>query len=121
MKAEVYSAAFAVFWDAYPRHVGKGAAWRAWLRLEVTSTDLGQMLAALDWQKTTRQWTADAGAFIPHPSTWLNQRRFEDEPSLELVPRPKSLGPIYTAWDCPHQPSCQDRRHCALVTAKASA
>jgi hypothetical protein len=24
-------------------------------------------------------WTKDAGQFIPHPSTFLNQRRWEDE------------------------------------------
>jgi hypothetical protein len=27
----------------------------------------------------SEQWRRDDGRFIPHPATWLNQRRWEDE------------------------------------------
>ena len=30
-------------------------------------------------QKDSVQWQRDGGKYIPHPSTWLNQRRWEDE------------------------------------------
>jgi len=30
-------------------------------------------------QKATEQWRKDNGQFIPHPQTWLNQRRWEDD------------------------------------------
>ncbi|MDA2911413.1 hypothetical protein MYX04_10830 [Nitrospiraceae bacterium AH_259_D15_M11_P09] len=37
------------------------------------------MLAKIEQQKQSRQWQKDEGEFIEHPSTWLNQRRWEDE------------------------------------------
>jgi hypothetical protein len=71
------------------------------------------MLAALAWQTQQPQWTKQEGEFIPHLATWLNQRRFEDEP-FEVV-----LKPRYYGWECPHQPPCEQRHWCALKTAKA--
>ena len=66
---------FASFWSAYPRKVGKGAAEKAWKRLK---PDLPTVLQAIDRARTTEQWRKDDGQFIPHPATWLNQRRWED-------------------------------------------
>ena len=37
------------------------------------------MIDAVEKQKKTDQWTRDGGQYIPHPATWLNQRRWEDE------------------------------------------
>lgn len=76
---------FPQFWEVYPRKVGKGAAITAFSKVMPKDKDqqkelLEKMFKALEWQKRTDQWQ-DA-AFIPHPSTWLNQRRWEDEPAL---------------------------------------
>jgi hypothetical protein len=106
-----YSAAFEEFWTAYPRRVGKLAAWQVFARLEVTSTDLDMLLAALDWQVRRPEWCRDGGQFIPHPKTWLSQRRWEDEP---LAPGVHG----YRGWVCPHDPPCEARHYCALKTAK---
>jgi hypothetical protein len=38
------------------------------------------MLRALEWQTACPDWTRDSGQYIPHAATWLNQRRWEDEP-----------------------------------------
>lgn len=70
---------FARFWDAYPRHTGKANAEKAWRKLEPDEDLVDTMLAALAWQRRQPSWTKDAGAFIPHPATWLNHRRWEDE------------------------------------------
>jgi hypothetical protein len=67
------------FWKAYPRHTGKVNAEKAFAKLKVDADLLDTMLAALTWQRRQRDWTKDDGAFIPHPATWLNQRRWEDE------------------------------------------
>jgi len=72
---------FAEFWKHYPRKVGKDAAWKAFERRHPDAEQLAQMLAALAWQKRQDAWLKDRGQFIPHPATWLNQGRFEDEPS----------------------------------------
>lgn len=77
---------FDSFWKHYPRKVGKGAAERAWKKLQPS---VSVIVAALAWQVKSEQWTKDNGQFIPHPATYLNQRRWEDEPPpLRLVPSP---------------------------------
>ncbi len=74
-----YTPAFEEFWKAYPRPVGKGAAFKAWTRAKL-NPDLAQQLhASLTIQRKSEQWTRNNGQFIPHPATWLNQRRWEDE------------------------------------------
>jgi hypothetical protein len=73
------SAAFDAFWRAYPKRVGKAKAKESFTRLKPDETMLAIMLAAVERQKSSRDWTKDGGQFIPHPSTWLNARRWEDE------------------------------------------
>jgi hypothetical protein len=72
-----YSADFLAFWNAYPRRVKKSGAAVAWKNARI---DLQTVLDALAWQTKTPDWTRDGGTFIPHPTTYLNQRRWEDEP-----------------------------------------
>ena len=67
------------FWKAYPRHQAKPTALRAFERLNPDEGLLETMLNAIDIQKQSDQWVKDDGRFIPHPATWLNQRRWEDE------------------------------------------
>lgn len=67
------------FWSAYPRHTGKAQALKAWTKLAPDESLLMAMLAALNWQRRQDGWTKDDGKFIPHPTTWLNGRRWEDE------------------------------------------
>ena len=69
---------FARFWDAYPRKTGKGAA-RASYEKALGKTDPETILAALEAQKKSPQWCRDGGQYIPHPATWLNQERWQDE------------------------------------------
>lgn len=85
---------FARFWSAYPRRVGKPAAARAFARHDPSEELLAAMLAAIDRQRKSDQWTKDGGEFIPHPSTWLNQRRWEDTPAD--TPTPPNSRPINT-------------------------
>ena len=65
------------FWNAYPRKVGKPAAEKAWNKIR-HRTNLMEGLEA--WKKT-EQWQDEK--FIPYPATFLNQRRWEDEPAGE--------------------------------------
>lgn len=77
--ARVDSALFDRFYAAYPRKQGKSKAMDAFKKLSPDEALLNAMLSALEVQKTSAQWTKDGGQFIPHPATWLNQRRWEDE------------------------------------------
>ncbi len=67
------------FWDAYPRKVAKGAAQKAFEKLSPDEAMLAQMQRAIAWQINTPGWRKNGGEYIPHPATWINQRRWEDE------------------------------------------
>jgi len=84
----IYSEDFRAWYAAYPRKRSPGDAWRAWQSV-IERPTLPELLAALDWQKKTDQWTRDAGRWIPYPGTYLRGRAFEDDPP--------SAGP-YCAW-----------------------
>lgn len=70
---------FERFWKAYPRKVNKPGAKRAFDKLGVDEALLQTMLTAIDKQKRTAQWQENGGQYIPHPATWLNGHRWEDE------------------------------------------
>jgi hypothetical protein len=74
-----YSPQFITFWLAYPKKIGKGAAYGAWRKINPSAILAQQMISAVKRQKETPQWLKNDGEFIPHPATWLNQRRWEDE------------------------------------------
>ena len=77
---------FDEFWEAYPKRVGRGAAEKAYERIHPTAELQGQMLAAVSIAKKSRQWQENNGQYIPNPATWLNQRRWEDDPSPAIGP-----------------------------------
>ena len=68
--------AFDKFWEAYPRKVGKAKAEAAFLKVTV---GIDVLLAAIEQQKKSAQWQKEDGQFIPHPATWLNGKRWEDQ------------------------------------------
>lgn len=67
------------FWDAYPRHENKQAAMKAFDKAKIDGDLLDKIIAAIERQKGSAQWQESGGQFIPHPATWLNGRRWEDE------------------------------------------
>lgn len=72
--------AFARFWTAYPRKVSKETARKAFERIDPDEDLLNAMIEAIEKQKLSPQWQEDGGQYIPHPATWLNGKRWEDEP-----------------------------------------
>jgi uncharacterized protein YdaU (DUF1376 family) len=83
---------FSAFWAAYPRKVGKEAARKAWLRLPRPADTLRTVLAALQWQRESDQWTRDNGQFVPNPATYLRQQRWLDEPPRAQIVALTSVG-----------------------------
>lgn len=76
------------FWPAWPRghRVGKEAAEKAFLKLAPNSELFVEILDALERHKQSRQWQNENGRFIPHASSWINGKRWEDE--IAAVHRP---------------------------------
>lgn len=69
---------FAKFWQAYPRKVAKPAALKAWMKATPTDEQLLEIIDDVADRRRSPDWLKDNGAYIPHPATYLNQRRWED-------------------------------------------
>ena len=85
---------FEVFWALAPRRVGKKAAERAWRAIERR----GESQDAIDGMRAYAAAFAQSGTelkYVPHPSTWLNRRGWEDD--LEAVF--PSRKPQMTEWE----------------------
>ena len=76
-KAKIQLELFNRFWAAYPRKTAKQDAVKAFGKLGATEELLATMLSAIEKQKASNQWSDPQ--YIPHPATWLNGHRWEDE------------------------------------------
>jgi len=71
---------FIEFWEAYPRKVSKALALKKWLKLNADSDPLfSAIMAGLVRAKEAWAASGTETQFLPHPATWLNQERWNDE------------------------------------------
>jgi hypothetical protein len=72
---------FEIFWMEYPRKVGRYKAEKIWRKLD--ENEQRQALRGLRLWNQSAQWKIawmEGGLFIPYGSTFLNQKRYLDEP-----------------------------------------
>lgn len=75
------------FWRIYPRHVNKATAMKAWAKLKADDSLVDTIINDVK-RRLDGEWKDADIQFIPHPSTYLNQRRWEDEsPSEKPAPQ----------------------------------
>lgn len=101
---------FTMFYKDYPRKTGRAKALKAWLALNPSPELCEKIASALHAQKP--QWSDPK--YIPHPATWLNGRRWEDEP-LPAAHTPTSAVNGARCYYC-SQPAVKltnDIPHCA--------
>ncbi|EHM01405.1 hypothetical protein HMPREF9946_02144 [Acetobacteraceae bacterium AT-5844] len=89
---------FAEFYEAYPRRDKRVAAARAFpaaVKAAGGVEALMQHLRAFEFSPEKR--------FVPHPATWLNERRWRDREGVAESTSPSSTAPAYDAryWDLP--------------------
>lgn len=101
---------FEVFWKAYPRKTAKADARKAFSKA-AKQTPVAEMLGGLERAKAG--W--DEVRFIPHPATWLNGSRWQDEASDVIQPNPRK------ANDRPHHNAKFDATQANLARAFAGA
>lgn len=77
LPAYKYPSGFSLFWSKYPKRVGKGAAYEKWQKLKLEKI---AELIVLGLDRQLQYLEREGGKFTPLPATWLNQRRWEDEP-----------------------------------------
>jgi hypothetical protein len=73
---------FDKFWKSYPRKIAKAKAKTAFMRLYKEMPEIEELLSILERHKASKQWKQSE--YIPHASTWLNQKRWEDEVEEEV-------------------------------------
>lgn len=86
---------FDLFWGPYPRKVGKEKAHKLWAKLSLKVR--GDVLRALPVHVELWGRKQVAREFIPHPTSWLSGRRWEDDVVGELLEPKQTLGLSKTA------------------------
>jgi len=86
-KGTLYTEDFDRFWQAYPRKIGKKEAAKAWSKSQKERPAIDKVIEAIEAQSKGDQWTKDGGQFIPHPATWLNQGRWDDDVVITVAPK----------------------------------
>lgn len=75
---------FSEFWDAYPKRVGKGGAEKAFAKaVRVTEADV--IISGA--RRFAERRAGQDPQFTPHPATWLNGKRWEDDPAADTPPK----------------------------------
>ncbi len=86
---------FAAFWRYYPRGEKPRAAAAAWDKLRPDDALIDTIARALKRQMASEEWQRGVG--IPYASTYLNQRRWEDESHAPAEQPPEEGGlPLWT-------------------------
>lgn len=87
---------FEAFWKSYPRKVGKHLASKVWKGIKGDEFLFQKIMQAVSSQRRSTDWQRDNGVYIPHASTWLNQRRWDDEvsPTGETMRQIESQDPL---------------------------
>lgn len=77
-ETETEESVFQIFYSAYPKKVGKPAALKAWKSQHING-DLQKILADVGARASSDDWTKENRKYCPHPATYINQRRWEDQ------------------------------------------
>jgi hypothetical protein len=77
IQRELNNEPFELFWSVYPRRVGKTAALKAFDKA-VKTVGLDTVLQGV--QRLADDPNLPDKQYIPHPATWLNEGRWDDEP-----------------------------------------
>ena len=70
---------FDAFWKFYPRKASKDAARKAWNKLNPDQNIMKMIADNVRERVEKGEWRKDNQSFILHASTYLNQKRWEDE------------------------------------------
>lgn len=83
---------FDAFWAAYPkhRHVAKKKAKEKYDKAIRDGVAHQTMMDGLARCRRSEMWTREAGKYVPHPTTWLEQGRWDDYQELAAAPDPQA-------------------------------
>lgn len=67
---------FMQFWSIYPKKVDKKGSFRAFKNIKKLKEVFPTIISALEIQKQSAQWTKENGQYIPNPTTYIHQERW---------------------------------------------
>lgn len=76
-KKDIYSSDYELFWNAYPRKVGKKVAWDKW-KAVVKKEKPELIISCVKNYAAVCLSNKTASQYILHPSTFLNKERYKD-------------------------------------------
>lgn len=88
-----YTKEFETWWEMYPKKRGKGAASKSFTKAK-KRTPISAIMRATEIQVQNWLQMKKEMQYIPNPTTWLNQSRWDDEPESEDESRLESESPI---------------------------
>ncbi len=92
---EAWETQFNDFYEKYPRKVKKQDV-KKWFKKNRPSNELfSSMMNSLEQFRASKDWQKDGGQYIPYPSTWLNQKRWEDKDINQSQP----MSALQKAWN----------------------
>lgn len=79
----------------FPRKEAKQPGVKAWNQAieDGVLPPIDKLLEALAWQIPANAWTPDRTKYIPLPATYINARRWQDEPPIVTRASPRPQGP----------------------------
>lgn len=87
-KTNLVEKQFETFYNAYPRKVKKQDVKKWFLKNKPNEELFKTIIDSLELFKKDKDWLKDNGQYIPYPTSWLNQKRWEDK--LDLMQEEKS-------------------------------
>jgi DNA-binding transcriptional ArsR family regulator len=95
-----YSPAFLAFYEAYPKHENKKAAFELWEKLAPDQALIATIMSAIERQKRGRKWI---DGYANAPDVWLRGAKWEDEPEPVRGPptngaRPANAATTVKGW-----------------------
>jgi hypothetical protein len=70
---------FNIFYDEYPKQVGRKKAHQTWLVMNPSQQDLDAMLINISDRLIRGVWSKDYSQYIPHPANYLSGEQWNDE------------------------------------------
>jgi hypothetical protein len=84
----LWKESFEDFWDIYPKKRGKETAKNSWYKLKGDEHLYCDICNAVIAWSQTEDWLKNDGQFVPNASTFLNQKRWQDEiPAAKPIDR----------------------------------
>ena len=71
---------FDSFWQQYPNKAKKELTSGLWMSMDMQPTLFAEIMTGLQKWIESAEWAKDDGRFIPHPNTWLSDKRWLDDP-----------------------------------------